>query len=47
MIEIDEDLISYMVENTLTVGVYGKIEPRKKQIKHENTMRESHNFVPG
>ena len=30
VIDIDEDLISYMVENTLTVGVYGKVEPKKK-----------------
>lgn len=30
MIEINEDLISYMVENTLSVGVYGKVEPKKK-----------------
>ena len=30
MIEIDEDLISYMVENTLTIGVYGKIEQKKR-----------------
>ena len=29
-IEVDEDLVSYMVENTLTIGVYGKVEPKKK-----------------
>ena len=29
VLEIDEELISYMVENTLTIGVYGKIEPKK------------------
>lgn len=30
MIDIDEDLISYMVENILTIGVYGKVEQKKR-----------------
>lgn len=29
-IEVDEDLISKMIENTLRVGVYGKVEQKKK-----------------
>lgn len=41
MIEIDDDLISYMVENTLTVGVYGKVEPKKKAIKNEINLKDS------
>lgn len=41
MIEIDEDLISYMVENTLTVGIYGKVEPKKRQLKSEGMMRST------
>lgn len=32
MIEIDDELISRMIENTLRIGVYGKIEQKKKQI---------------
>lgn len=31
MIEIDDELISRMIENTLRIGVYGKIEQKKKQ----------------
>jgi len=30
-----------MVENTLTIGVYGKVEPKKKQVKQENMMNTS------
>ena len=41
VIEIDEDLISYMVENTLTIGVYGKVEPKKKPVKNENMLNTS------
>ena len=26
ILDIDDDMISYMVENTLTIGVYGKVE---------------------
>jgi hypothetical protein len=30
-IEIDDDLIGKMIENTLRVGIYGKVEQKKKQ----------------
>jgi hypothetical protein len=30
MIEIDDDLISKMIENTLKIGVYGKVEQKKR-----------------
>ncbi|CDW74930.1 chromosome-associated kinesin klp1 [Stylonychia lemnae] len=41
IIEIDEDLIGYMVENTLTIGVYGKVEPKKKQQKQDLSLNQS------
>jgi hypothetical protein len=30
MIEIDDELISRMIENTLKIGVYGKVEQKKR-----------------
>ena len=30
LIEVDDDLISKMIENTLRIGVYGKIEQKKR-----------------
>ena len=45
MIEIDEDLISYMVENTLTIGVYGKTEQRKKLGNSPNGKGDNSNFL--
>ena len=30
MIEIDDELISNMIENTLRIGIYGKIEQKKR-----------------
>jgi len=29
-IDIDDELITYLMENTLTIGVYGKVEQKKK-----------------
>lgn len=31
-LDIDDDLITYMMENTLTIGVYGKAEQKKKKV---------------
>jgi hypothetical protein len=30
VIEVDDDLISKMIENTLRIGVYGKVEQKKR-----------------